>query len=137
LIDCIKINFSQIPSAADQCRHVLNIVNLPEIETKNLLFLLDYGNDGKKLLDSIFLVCAENETLKNILKQRNFMYSEYLTKTPNRENITKEQLRSVIGDNLFIKLDYYTKLSIDRNNHILESCDTAKNNISEFLCKEF
>ncbi len=108
---------------------------LPNINTKNLLFLLKYDKEGEETLDSILLVNAENQEIARTLEKRNEYYFSYLKKTEDWKRKNKDELEGEIGALLFHRLKVYTDRLIYINNNISAYCIKAKNKINVFLNK--
>lgn len=106
---------------------------IPHIETDHLTFLLDYWEKGKQTLDAILLVAAEQYDIKVILEKRNQMYGDYLNKTPNRDELTKELLEDILGLRVFHLLKELTEQLIKTNQNLIEDCKIANNKINYFL----
>lgn len=85
-----------------------NSIFLPKIEVNSLMFLLEFKE--KALLDNIFLSHSLNEEVQVVLEKRNIYYKKYIEKIEKyHKNISEDQLKEILGENLILKNKIYTK----------------------------
>lgn len=117
----------------EKIRRYEHFFPIPEIQIKDLTFLVDHHELGKETLDSILLVNAENLSVIHILEERNYKYAFYLDRTETASYSTKEDLEKIISKRLCIELESLTERLKSLNSNLLEDCRKAKNKIEKFL----
>jgi len=107
--------------------------SLPDIDLEKLLFLLQAPDKHKKILDSIMLVSSTQQTIIFSLDRRNQCYLDYLSKTVERDTLSKDKLKAIIGEREFYYLKQFTEILIKNNSNIQDECKNALKSIDKFL----
>lgn len=108
--------------------------HIPNFNVNNLLYMLDIGPTGKKILDNILLVNSEYNTLMIKSNDFNNLYSQYLDKTPDRDRLTLNEVQESIGEKLFHEINDLHQNINKLIKQFLEDSNTA---ICEIQSEEF